>query len=355
MHDTFRLGIVEGFFGRQWRWQERRDYAPFLASMGCNSYVYAPKNDDWFRKFWQYPSPAGHLAELQVLRAVYGQQGIDFGIGFSPYELYRNFSPGNRELLRRKIAEINRIDPDTLYILFDDMMGDLASLAATQLEIIDCIRQTSTARAFAICPTYYSTDPVLSRYFGAEPEHYLEDIGDGLPADIEVFWTGPKIISDSYPASHLQAVAARLQRKPLLWDNYPVNDARRLCPFLHLAPFNNRDPAQLRSLSSGHLANPMNQPYLSQLSLWSLFSLYQDEDPAPADLLRKACTALCPEPLALALLEDAERFQSGGLGSFSAEEKQELLRRYAAFDNPMAREVCRWLKDWYAFDPACLT
>jgi len=351
----FRLGVIEGFFGRQWSWEARSAYAAFLASTGCNTYVYAPKNDDYFRKLWQYPCPAPHLAQLQALRTEYARHGVTFGIGLSPFELYRNFSPGNRAVLRRKILEINSIAPDLLCILFDDMMGALDTLAVTQLDIVGFITELSTASSFAVCPTYYSSDPLLARHFGPQPGNYLEQLGRGLDPSIAIFWTGPKVISDGYPPEHLRAVAAQLQRKPLLWDNYPVNDARRLTPFLHLAPFSARVPDSLRSLCSGHLANPMNQAWLSRIPLWALAARYAGSKADATSLLRQSLAALCSPALADHLAEDANSFQQQGLEQMAESRKLALLHKYGEFTDPMAQEVCAWLRGEYAFDPACLT
>ena len=346
---TFRLGVVEGFFGRQWTWQARRDYAAFLALQGCNTYVYAPKNDSWLRKQWQQPFPQAHVDALSALARHYETQQIDFGIGLSPFELYKDFSPRNRDFLLAKVEQINAIGPGTLCVLFDDMMGDLRELARTQLEIMDFVIRHSSAQRFVICPTYYSYDPLLVRHFGAQPEHYLEDLGKGLDSGIEIFWTGPQVISTEYPRPHLLEVADSLKRKPLLWDNYPVNDAKRLTSFLHLKPAR-RDP-ELKDLTSGHLANPMNQSYLSQLPLYALASMYAGRQAAFA----AACEALCPPLLAQALQQDVERFQTTGLDSLDAASKEQLLRKYESFKHPMAEEVCAWLRGDYTFDPACLT
>lgn len=346
---TFRLGVVEGFFGRQWTWEARRDYAPFLAAQACNTYVYAPKNDAWLRKQWQAPFPEQHLDALTTLARHYEAHGIDFGVGLSPFELYKDFSPRKRELLRGKIEAINSIAPDTLCILFDDMMGDLRELAGKQLDIMDFVTRHSSAQRFVICPTYYSDDPLLVRHFGAQPQHYLEDLGRGLDARIEIFWTGPKVISTEYPRAHLLEVADKLRRKPLLWDNYPVNDAKRLAPFLHLQPAT-RD-SELRELTSGHLANPMNQAYLSQLPLQALASMYAGKPSS----LEAACAALCPSALSQALQHDAEQFQAHGLDALDAASRDELLMRYGNLNHPMAAEVCEWLRGAFAFDPACLT
>jgi hyaluronoglucosaminidase len=351
--DGYRLGVVEGFFGRPWSWQARRDYARFLASIGCNTYVYAPKSDVWLRKQWQSSFPVAHHDALRQLASHYRLHKIEFGIGLSPFELYRDFSVHGRELLRLKLDEIDAIGPDTVCILFDDMMGDLRGLARAQLDIIDFVLEHSQARRFAVCPTYYSADPLLARHFGPQPERYLEDLGHGLDPEVDVFWTGPKVISDCYPREHLEETAIRLRRKPLLWDNYPVNDAKRLVPFLNLLPFSKRG-AELSELCAGHLANPMNQPYLSQLPLHTLPALYTNASDVSARFAA-ACTALCPPALAAALQEDVELLQHSGLEQLDAATHARLSNRYGAFNHPMASEICAWLRGEYAFEPSCLT
>lgn len=344
-------GIVEGFFGRAWSWEDRHAYVPFLREHGLGGYLYAPKGDTWFRKQWFLPSPRLHREALSALCAGYREAGLEFGVGLSPYELYRHFNRGKREQLRDKIGEINDIGATTLCLLFDDMPGALPDLARRQAEIVDCVLELSTAQRVILCPTYYSFDPVLSRVFGECPERYLEDLGELLDPGVELFWTGPRVLSSEYPEAHLREVAGLLRRRPVLWDNYPVNDAQRLTPFLHLRPFV-REAAALRAHCAGHFANPMNQSWLSRIPLASLGALYRGEEAS----LEKACLTLCGEALGALLLEDAAAFQDSGLDRLDQAARTKLRERYAAFPgNPYAREILEWLDGAYAFDPACLT
>ena len=351
---TFRLGTVEGFFGRQWSWQARRDHADFLASQQFSTYLYAPKNDVFLRKQWQDPYPDAGFAELRGLAQHAAAAGLEFGVGLSPFELYRDFSPIRRDALLRKIDQLNLLQAPLLAVLFDDMLGDLPGLADTQLAIFDCIRTHSSARHFMLCPTYYSDDPLLVKHFGRQPERYLEQLGQSLPPEVDVFWTGPRVISHAYPRDHLLAVGERLCRKPLLWDNYPVNDAKRLTSFLHLRSYEHRseDGFPLDTISrycSGLLANPMNQAYLSQIPLRSLSARWQD-------LHAHTLPLVPPSPVLALLAEDSEAFQRHGLESFDALTRTRLQQRYQAWlPDPMAQEVCDWLDGKYAFDPACLT
>ena len=87
------LGIIEGFFGRSWSWQERKNYAKFLALNAFDFYIYAPKSDTHLRKQWQKNWDNPQREELQQLRASYRTENINFGVGLSPHEIYLNNSP----------------------------------------------------------------------------------------------------------------------------------------------------------------------------------------------------------------------------------------------------------------------
>ena len=47
------LGIIEGFYGPMWTWQERRQLVRTLAPHGYGFYLYAPKADVFLRRKWQ--------------------------------------------------------------------------------------------------------------------------------------------------------------------------------------------------------------------------------------------------------------------------------------------------------------
>lgn len=86
-----------------------------------------------------------------------------------------------------------------------------------------------------------------------EKSVYLQTIGNGLHPDIDIFWTGPKIVSRRLTVSHILSVNSILQRRVTIWDNLNANDydQRRLC----LGPFCGRS-SNLSSRLSGMLINP---------------------------------------------------------------------------------------------------
>ncbi len=340
-------GVIEGFYGRQWSWQNRADYALFLAENGFNSYIYAPKGDSWLRKQWRQLWPADVLSSLSTLRAKYRRHKIRFGIGFSPYELYLDFTQQSRILLDAKLAQIEHLQPDIFCILFDDMRGDLPQLADTQLRITDYIASRTSASHIVVCPTYYSDDPVLDQVFGRRPANYLQQLSAGLDKSWDLFWTGDKVCSQGYEDDYLDDVAERLGRKPLIWDNYPVNDGRLTSDYLHLAP-----PRQRAILPrvSGLLANPMNQPTLSTLPLQGLAKALFTAHDKPLSVSRMISLE-CEKKL----MQYASRFQYEGLKGIDQVARDNIINAFKGLEEPAAVELRQWMMGRYAFDPACLT
>ncbi|MFT3931355.1 MAG: beta-N-acetylglucosaminidase domain-containing protein [Spongiibacteraceae bacterium] len=350
----FLCGVIEGFYGRTWPWPVRRSMIEFLHQQQFNAYVYAPKADRKLRSDWRHLHSAAEFEALLDLRAHCNAHSIQFGIGLSPSGLQVTYGADDRAALEKKIAHLNRLDSDVLCILFDDMPGAIADLAERQVSIVKDIMAMSSARRFVICPSYYSFDPVLEQLFGAMPERYLETLGELLPKEVDIFWTGSLVLSPGYSVDDIDAITMRIGRKPMLWDNYPVNDGKRISRFLHLKPVRNRPP-QLQQLCSGFLANPMNQPLLSQLPLASLARNFYDEQYDADCFWRNDLERFVDADLAALLRRDVERFQEQGLDTISELERETLIEEYRGIAHPAAAEVIDWLQEGYRFDPACLT
>ena len=85
---------------------------------------------------------------------------------------------------------------------------------------------------------------------------YLRELGERLNPGIDVFWTGPEIVSREIPVASLLELAAILKRKPLIWDNLHANDydLRRI----YFGPYGGRTGG-VRDAVRGVLSNPNNE------------------------------------------------------------------------------------------------
>ena len=345
----FLCGVVEGFYGRQWSFAVRERYAAFLAAAKLNTYLYCPKGDARLRGEWQQLWPEPLFRQLQSLSASYRGQGLQFGVGLSPMELYRNYGAAEQEQLRRKLDYLDGLEAPLLAILFDDMPGDLDSLAARQAEIVHDVYRWCPDQRILVCPTYYSFDPALQKYFGPMPDNYWADLGAALPIEVDVFWTGNEVCSASVTLADVEAIERQLGRRVILWDNYPVNDGEARSKHLYLKPLYDREVA-LREQLGGHLCNPMNQGVLSLPALVGLARLYGDQQSAMEWVVDHLSRRTWEQ-----LQKNREEFLGLGLEGMGPERCQQLTETYNALPGAGAAEVSAWLRGEYAWDPACLT
>ena len=351
----FNYGVIEGFFGRLWSWEARRDYASFLKQNNYQYYIYAPKGDPILRQHWSDPWATEDCKALTQLGETYHQAGLRWGIGLNLYELHCHYGDDAIQKLETKIRYLNNLQPDILAILFDDMQGDYEQIAQIQADVTHRSIALSTATSVIMCPTYYTDSPILDKLFGDRPSDYLESLGQRLDPAVNIFWTGPEVCSTAYPEAHLKSVSQRLGRKPYIWDNYPVNDSARMCRFLHLRAFENR-PHKMSEWTAGHAVNPMNQAYLSQIPLMTLnYSYQQREAYDPIKAFSAAVSNLCGDSFAECLWSDLSLFQDQGLDQIGLELKKQLIQKYKPFQTPYSREIIDWLNGAYPYAPECLT
>ena len=346
-HAPVELGIIEGFFGQPWGWDERMRICERLAPAGYGFYLYAPKADPFLRRRWTEP----HSTEMRHALTSFGQfcraNGMRFGIGLSPFEAYRSFDQGVRDALSEKLEAFDNIGIDDLALLIDDMQGDLPDLADRQAEIIHWVQSRTSASRVMTCPSYYSDDPVLDRVFGPRPRGYLERLGELLDPAVEVFWTGEEVCARELSPGHLKRVSRQLRRKPLLWDNYPVNDGPRMSQFLHLRGFTGR-PAENANWLSGHGINPALQSTLSCIPALTLAQSYRlGSDYQYGEAFNQAARLVLGAELSASVISDLLTLQDGGLDRLADDSRQQMLARYQRFDHPGAREIVRWLSGDY--------
>lgn len=349
-------GVIEGFFGNSWSWAARQAYAPWLAAHGYGFYIYAPKDDACLRRHWWQSWDDEQWQQLEQLRAICKANGIAFGIGLTPLGAHHDYA-NRRPQLQARVQEIeSRLQPDIFAVLFDDMPSDTPDLATLQVTIARDIAGWTRAPRLVFCPSFYSTDPILEKVFGAMPEGYWSTLAEGLDSRFDLFWTGPKVCSTEYPLDHLRWVADTLGRKPFLWDNYPVNDGRKASDYLYLRGFTGR-PAALADYLAGHAVNPMKQPWLSQLPLATLgYSYVHGSDYDAGSSWRQAAEEMLGTELAAMVEADLPLFADRGLVNLTDEEKQTLQTRYQPWaEVPAVSELLGWLRGDYMFDPACLT
>jgi hyaluronoglucosaminidase len=344
------VGLMEIFFGPPWPKADRLAYANFLREHGFGFYMYGPKADANLRRNWQEEWPPAYIRELCELSQTYRANGVKFGIILSPFGLHEDVTSKSDVILRNKLKILEGIGIDMLGIFFDDMPNS-PGLARRQLLVLQSIRAEISVQ-LVFCPTFYSTDPVLDRVFGQRDPDYLYEIGERVPADTEIIWTGPKVISDSIPDEHLIEVSKTLRRKPFICDNIFANDGPNNCKFIKL-----KNPVKVsaatKNLTSHWAFNPMNQPELSKIVLLN------GKRALDGDLLGEnqlaASSGIYTPSFSEWLLAHRGELLFQGLDKLTAIKKQQMLADLRLFSDAAARELTSWLHGGYAVGMECLT
>jgi hypothetical protein len=182
---------------------------------------------------------------------------------------------------------------------------------------VDWVQAHGGFEHLAVCPTYYSDEPVLDRISTPRPSGYLERLGKAFHPSVAVFWTGEEVCSRAISVGHLRRVREPLGRRVLLWDNYPVNDGERMSRHLHLRGFTGR-PASLADQVVGHAINPALQPTLTCLPAITLAASYhQGEDYDYRAATRQAAKVVLGDALGARVCEDLALLEDTGLDHLS--------------------------------------
>lgn len=263
-------GLIEGFYGRPWSWDERHELCRWCAERGMTDYVYAPKDDPKHRAEWREPYT---VEELDRFEALARAGGLRLGFAVSPGLSMAYDDAGDRAVLARKLDDVVRAGAGLVVLALDDIPFGGGAQGQAHAEVTSWLRDHLGDRArLALVPT---------EYVGTGTSPYLDALAAGLPDDVLVGWTGQAVVNDRISRADAEARAAALGgRPPLLWDNYPVNDFGSET-YLFTGPLRGRDP-DLVAACEGYLANPMVQPRASKLALASVAGWLRGDEPAEA-------------------------------------------------------------------------
>ena len=253
-------GVIEGFYGPPWVHATRLAAVEFLAQRGMNAYVYAPKSDPKHRERWRDGYDSDELERFRDLAEHAAGVGTRFGFAISPGLDIDYASADDRDTLLGKLAPLLDAGVDWVVLALDDI-PNRPGLADAQADLttwlLDTVRSRRPGSRVTLVPT---------EYVGTRPTAYLHALAAGLPDEVDVMWTGPTVCSPVIRAADARAWASALAgRRPLLWDNYPVNDGS-MEQSLHLGPYRGREP-ELTDEVDGVLCNPMLQAHASRIAL----------------------------------------------------------------------------------------
>jgi hyaluronoglucosaminidase len=246
-------GVIEGFYGRLWHPGERRRVHRAMADAGMTVYAYAPKEDPLQNREWRRPYPADRRRELEGLAAAGERAACELWIGLRPLGIsYADETDARRVV--EKLASYLEVGARRVVLLCDDISSELEAMKAGAFDAL------ADAHAWLVTYALAALDlPPQRLVFVPTDYHglgspYLETLGEELPTEVDIMWTGSDVFVRTMTSEEADTVAGVIRREPLVWDNYPVNDDAQGHD-LRIGPIRGRDPDLDRHVR-GVLANP---------------------------------------------------------------------------------------------------
>lgn len=255
---NFICGVVEGFYGRPWSPDQRKDLFAKMNKFGMNGYLYAPKDDCKHRAYWRELYSVEEAEHLTSLIQNAKENGVTFYYALSPGLDITYSSAKELTYLKRKLEQVSQFGCNAFALLFDDIEPDMCeadkeifqSFAHAQVSVTNEVYQHLGQPKFLFCPTEYcSTRAVPS----VPQSEYLNTIGSKLLPGIDIMWTGQKVITKHITVASIKELTDVLKRPPVIWDNLHANDYDQKRVFL--GPFSGRSPDLIPHLR-GVLSNP---------------------------------------------------------------------------------------------------
>jgi len=291
----FLSGVIEGFYGRPWSFEQRTGLLPRLRDLGFNTYVYAPKDDIKLRTRWREQYDGVEADRLSALVRACQEAGVRFVYAISPGLDVRYGEPADLAWLVGKVDRVLSFGVHDVALLFDDISHSLhpeddarfGGLAAAQAHLAEWLfqhlRQVRPDGLRLVCPTIYCRRDADTRSDGWR---YLHDLGQRLGDDVDVFWTGEDVVSEHLDAAAMADVRDALGRRPVLWDNLHADDYD--VRSVYLGPYTGR-AADLPSATRGIVTNPNGALVLNEVPFATLAAYLRDpEGYHPDSALRDA-------------------------------------------------------------------
>ncbi len=340
MKNEYIKGVVEGFYGKPWTWQERKDIISSISGT-YNLYIYAPKEDKYHRDLWREHYSEDFMTVFEALVNHGKENKIDVSLALSPGLSLVHSDEQDLEIICDKFMRFADRGVSTFCLFFDDIPESLvhqadknyfSSLAEAQSYFTNAVYKRLVNKIdhfkFIMCPTLY---------FGTETNDYHHELGEKVLQGIEIMWTGPKVCSEKLETTDAKMISNAFKRPVLYWDNYPVNDSA-MAPELHTGPYVGRD-GELYKQSSGIILNPMSRAYASMISILNAGDYFREKEHFDAvsswkNIIKKLAPE-CHEELT----EFAEANLKSPLCSEPSPMISELLKTYGELYSERKREA----------------
>ncbi len=251
------FGYIEGYYGRELTFSDRKRIIESLANNGCNSYLMASKEDPYHRVQWRTTPPSSYLENIANLIQYGKERGVTVIPAIAPGLSY-DYSNSDRNILADRLKMFIENGASTVAILMDDLPLELPkkyenSLTLGELHgtIVSEVSDSLPSVDILFCPTLY-TDELLGT--SKEADTYLSGLYKSIPDNTTIFWTGKNTIGEYISPESCNTVTEIFGDRVIFWDNIYANDYATTRLFV--GPFEKRDIDFIQNTSSGIMINP---------------------------------------------------------------------------------------------------
>ena len=273
-------GVIEGYYGNPWTWDDRIANLEFGGQFKDNIFVFAPKDDPYHNKQWRDLYPEDQLAEIARVSKAGNENKNRFVWMIHPFmnnPITRKTIDQDTEKLIEKFEQLYGAGVRQFGVLADDInINNISSSRSEAYQVVIDVMKSLSEWAISkgdvydllFCPTSYT----LSWNWNA---YELNAYDQNFPDNVQFFFTGSSTMStinkrDVDTFKTRQTNPGQVRRDPLFWLNWSVNDIdngrgyRRV--YLSHAEMLNNDVDNI----VGAVTNPMEHAHLSQHSIFTL-------------------------------------------------------------------------------------
>ena len=331
-------GFIEGFYGKPWTPAQRLSMIRLMAEHRMNTVFYAPKDDPYHRALWREPYPKKELNDLSSLFSLTKAYYMDLYWCIAPGLSIKYCCPDDFSALMQKTKQVYDLGVRHFGLLLDDIGEDLndeddirayAEPVNAHIDLIrryyDSLMDMDSQIRLVVCPT---------QYHGRGNEYYISKLGQNIPPQVSLFWTGKDICSRELTADEAAVFSVNTNHLPLYWDNYPVND-EAMFREMHLGPIIGRDK-DLPHYARGLIANCMEYAECSKIPLCTIADyLWDSNNYDPETSFEFAVREIVGQQSENAFLTFADHLNSSCL---HAENSARLIHTLFAFSRAVIRQ-----------------
>lgn len=257
-------GVVEGFYGTPWSYEDRLSQLDFYGENKLNVYIYGPKDDPYHSvPNWRKPYPEQEAKQIKSLVDRANKNRVIFYWAIHPGQDIK-WNEEDRATLLKKFEHMYELGVRGFAVFFDDISGE-GTKADKQAELLNYIddnfvKVKKDVAPLIMCPTEYNKS--WSNLEGG----YLPTLGTKLNKGIEIMWTGNTVVA-TIDKPDMQWINSAIKRKGYIWFNFPVSDFVRDHLLLGETYGNS---LEIADDVSGFLSNPMEHAESSKISLYSI-------------------------------------------------------------------------------------